>query len=661
MALTHVLTPIQVGPVHLRNRVARTAHGTRLALYSFDDLTEFHLRRAEGGVGLTILEIIGVHRTTPASLNVFNPVHAEGYPRMMEKLRPTGMKVFQQLWHGGHHSLPIDGSPPWSASDQPSPEAGVVPIAMTKAMIDEIIEAYAHTAKKCEEWGLDGVELHAAHGYLPQQFLSTNTNKREDDYGGSFENRARFTLECLAAIRSRVSKDFAVGVRLAPDDAAGGFGVEDNARLLELIESKGLADLFNVSLGSYQAFPRLVAGMHEPMGYELPTSVPVTRRAKQVPTLVTGRFRTLEEADAVIRAGDASIVALSRAHIADPDLVKKTMAGHPERVRPCIGCNQGCLAGSRGPSARVACTVNAGAGWERTSGDHMLKPVPTPKRVLVIGGGPAGMEAARAAATRGHKVTLVEAEPELGGRVKIACRAPTRATMRDAIVWLEQEVYRLGVEVRLSTYMDADDVLKEGADEVIVTTGSSPRMDGIQVTNPGEPISGLEQPHVLSSWDVFQDERRIVGKSALVIDDTGHFEAIAVAETLQARGMAVTFVTRHISFAPLVEMAAMCEPALARLSARGNFAFHSRWRAVSIGKADAVIAPTFIKLDAAKPGQLVTVPAETVVFVSPNRANREIYNALSAKGMKVRVAGDANSPRYLNIAIREGHLAGAGV
>ncbi len=661
MALTHVLTPVRVGPVELRNRVARTAHGTRLALYSFDDLTEFHLRRAEGGVGLTILEIIGVHRTTPASLNVFNPVHAEGYPRMMEKLKPTGMKVFQQLWHGGHHAMPIDGSPPWSASDQPSPEGSVVPIAMTKAMIDEIIEAYAYTAKKCEEWGLDGVELHAAHGYLPQQFLSTNTNKREDDYGGSFENRARFTLEALAAIRSRVSKDFAVGVRLAPDDTSGGFGVEDNGRLLELIESKGLADLFNVSLGSYQAFPRLVAGMHEPMGYELPTSVPVTRRAKKVPTLVTGRFRTLEEADAVIRAGDATIVALSRAHIADPDLVKKTMAGHPERVRPCIACNQGCLAGSRGPNARVACTVNAGAGWERTSGDHKLTLVAEKKRVLVVGGGPAGMEAARAAATRGHKVTLVEAEPSLGGRVKLACQAPTRATMKDAIVWLEQEVYRLGVDVRLSTYMDVDEVLAEKADEVIIATGSTPRMDGVHVTNPGDPVKGIDQPHVLSSWDVFQDERRIKGKTALIIDDTGHFEAVAAAEVLQTKGIAITFVTRHISFAPFVEMAAMSEPALARLTARGTFTFYPRWRAVSIGKGDAVIAPTYAKLDAARPQQLVTVSADLVVFVSANRANRDIYDALVEKGVKVRIAGDANSPRYLNIAIREGHLAGAAV
>jgi NADPH-dependent 2,4-dienoyl-CoA reductase/sulfur reductase-like enzyme len=309
----------------------------------------------------------------------------------------------------------------------------------------------------------------------------------------------------------------------------------------------------------------------------------------------------------------------------------------------------------------MGCTVNAGAGWERTSGDHMLKPVQQAKRVLVIGGGPAGMEASRVAATRGHRVTLVEAEPALGGRVKLACRAPTRATMRDAIVWLEQEVYRLGVDVRLSTYMEAGDAAAENADEVIVATGSTPRRDGIHVTNPGEPVQGLDQPQVLTSWDVFQDERRIAGTSALVVDDTGHFEAVAVAETLQARGMSVNFVTRHISFAPLVEMAAMCEPALARLCARGGFVLHTRARLVSIGKGTAVIAPTFLKLATASPGQLVTVPADTVVLVSANHANRGIYDDLKARGASVRVAGDANSPRFLNVAIREGHLAGAAV
>ncbi len=401
--------------------------------------------------------------------------------------------------------------------------------------------------------------------------------------------------------------------------------------------------------------------MHEPAGYELATSIPVTRRAT-VPRLVTGRFRTLEEADTVIRAGDADLVGLMRAHIADPDIVKKTVAGHPERVRPCIACNQGCLAGIKGPANRIGCTVNAGAGLELKLGDHLLKPVSKPRRVLIVGGGPAGMEAARVAATRGHKVTLLEAEPALGGRIRMASKAPTRATMGDITQWLEQEVYRLGVDVRLSTFVDPAEVLAmqhdEGFDDVIVATGSTPRMDGIQVSNPGEPIRGFRQPHVLSSWDLMLDDRRSLGRAALVIDETGHFEAVAVTEMLQVRGLSVTYITRHTGIAPQMEGALMVEPALQRIRARGGFTFHPRTRAVSIDQGTAVIAPTYLK---AEGGLLATVPADIVVFISPNRSNRDIYDALRAQGAGVRIVGDANSPRYLPTAISEGHRAGASV
>jgi len=656
MPLTHVLAPIRIGPVDVRNRVVSTAHVTRLALHSFDDLIEYHVRRAEGGVGLSILEILAVHPTAPYALNAFNPAHVQGCRQMMRRLKPLGMKVFQQLWHGGHHVMPLDGSPPWSASDQPSPVLGIVPIAMTVSMIDEIVTAFANAAKACEEWGLDGIELHAAHGYLPQQFLSCNTNKRDDDYGGSFENRARFTLEVLAAIRDSVSSSMAVCLRIGPDDTEGGAGVDDNVRLLEIAQARGLIDVVSISLGNKQAYHKMMGGMHEPVGYELPTSTAVGRHAK-VPRLVIGRVRTLEEADAIIRAGDSDLVGMTRAHIADPDIVRKTLAGHPDQVRPCIACNQGCVGGGKSANPRIGCTVNAGAGWERTYGDHALKPATVAKRVLVVGGGPAGMEAARVCALRGHRVTLAQAESTLGGCVRIAAKAPTRATLRDISVWLEQEVYRLGVEVRLSTYVEADEAIAEGFDEVILATGSTPRMDGIQISNPGEPIQGMEQTHVISSHDLLSDEQQGRGaRTALVIDETGHFEAVAVTEALQVRGIAVTYVTSHASFAPQMDAALMNEPALQRIARRGGFAFHARTRVISVKKGFTHIAPTYLK---AQEGQMV--PADIVVFISPNRPNRELYRGLTSRGIPARLVGDANSPRNLLTAIREGHLAGASV
>jgi 2,4-dienoyl-CoA reductase-like NADH-dependent reductase (Old Yellow Enzyme family)/thioredoxin reductase len=656
VALTHVLTPIKLGPVEVRNRVVRTAHGTRLALYSFDELAAFHAARARGGVGLTILEILGVHPTSPASLRVFDPAHDEGYRRMMPKLKPLGMKVFQQLWHGGHHVMPVDGSPCWSASDIPSPSVGTVPVSMTKMMIDEIVEAFGKAAKKCEDWGLDGIELHAAHSYLPQQFLSTLTNRREDDYGGSFENRARFTLEILAAIRSMVSKSMAVSVRVGaddtPDGVAGGATVEDNIRLVKMIQDRGLADVINISLGGYYAFDKMLAGMYYGAGYELPTSVPVSRSTK-LPTIVIGRIRTLEEADQIIRAGDADMVAMTRAHIADPDIVRKTAAGHPEQVRPCIGCNQGCLAGVLGPNARLGCTVNPAVSYEGSLAEDTWPAADKARKVLVVGGGPAGMEAARVARLRGHDVTLVEASNALGGTVNIAAKVPNRHGIRDITVWLEQEIYRLGVKVQLSTYMDADDVLGFGADKVILATGSTPRMDGVQTNNPADPVSGMEQPHVLSSHDLLTGARD-PGRHAVVIDDVGHYEGIAAVEYLLNKGVSVTLLTRHGALAPMLETAATPEPFLRR-NWSDQLKMEFRVRAVAITPKEVSYGPTYLPKTT---NHLRTVAADTVVFVSQNRPNREMFEALKARGVDVKVVGDAQSPRFLPVAMKEARLAG---
>jgi len=656
MNLTHVNTPLSIAGARLKNRVARTAHATNIggAGGMTDDLIAYHLTRAEGGCGLLIIEIMGVHPTSPAELNAFDPRIGLGYGKLVEAIRPTGAKVFQQLWHAGHNAHPISGGPPWSASDVPGPTVGVTPLPMDKAMIDEIVQAYAAAARLCEGIGLDGVEVHCAHGYLPAQFLSPNANRRGDEYGGSFENRSRFMVEVVSAVRAAVSKDFAVGVRVAPDFTVGGLGPEENLRAVQAVEH--LIDFVNVSAGNYQSFPKMIGGMHEPTGYELPTSVPITRAVK-VPALVTGRFRTLEEADAVIRAGEADLVALTRATIADPFLVKKTLDGHPERVRPCIACNQGCVGQLLAPPYRMGCAVNPSTGFERSFGDHTLQRVATSKRVLVVGGGPAGLEAARVAAERGHAVVLAEAQAELGGALRLAMRAPTRANLGDIVFWLEQEVYRLGVDVRRSTYLEANDIVCEGFDEVILATGSTPRMDGVQLSNPGEPIEGIDQPHVLSSQDLFANANGDFGLDAVVIDDAGHYEAIAAAEQLVVRGAAVTFVSRLPAFAPGVESALMTEPALERLS-RGRFTHLARHRAIAIDGKEVVIGPTYLPKGS---NQSHRVKADTVIFVSINQPNRDLFAPLQAAGLSVRLVGDANAPRYLTAAMREGHLAGAAV
>ncbi|MFC4295884.1 FAD-dependent oxidoreductase [Novosphingobium tardum] len=653
MAYTHVLTPIRLGPVEVKNRVVRTAHTTMIGGGTVNDaLIDYHQRRAIGGVGLSVIEAMAVHPSSVATLNAFDPRLQDAYPPLVERMRPHGMKVFQQLFHAGHNGQSADGGPPWAPSDIPGWANGAPPLAMSKGMIDEVVESYANAARMCADWGLDGVEVHCAHGFLIQQFLSTYANDREDDYGGPIENRARFMLEVLRAVRGALPGSMALGIRVAPDLMPGGVGIDDNLWAAQAAAKEGLADYVSISSATFQTFPKMIGGMHERAGFELETSAPITTKL-ELPTIVIGRFRTLEEADQVIRAGEGDMVGMVRATIADPDLVAKSQRGEPQSVRPCIACNQGCIGQLLGAPGRMGCAVNPAVGFEATLSDEDALPVIEPHKVLVVGGGPAGMEAARVAARRGHHVVLAEAAPRLGGTISLAARAPTRAGLRDITEWLEQEVYRLGVEVRLSTYMDADDIAAEQADTVILATGASPRMDGVQLSNPGEAITGMDLPHVLSSTDLLAAPDRDFGKHAVVIDDLGHYEAVGAAEFLAARGATVTYLTRHTAFAPLMEPALMNEPALRRMD--GAIDVHLRTRAIAIDRESVLAGPTYLP---AQSNASRRFRADTVVFVSHNRPNRDLAEALVARGIEARSIGDANTPRYLPAAIREGRIAG---
>ncbi|WP_313808899.1 FAD-dependent oxidoreductase [Sphingobium sp.] len=656
MPLRHILTPIQIGRVEIPNRVVRTAHGTDIGNFHVDEnLIAYHAARAKGGVGLSILETLSAHpQSSPGHLDKRDPDLIPGYRRLMKAVDPYGMRVLQQIWHGGHNAHTHDGSPPWSSSDRPGVWDGIGAIPMTQSMIDTVVEGFADIAGIVEEGGLTGVEVHGAHGYLLQQFLSPLHNKRTDDYGGSLENRMRLILEVMRAVRGRVSRDFIVGIRLSPEMMKGGTTVEDCIAVLERLQDEDLIDYVSLSMGNYYMMHKIIGAMHEPVGYELPQSSIIGANAK-VPRIVSGRFRTLEEADQVISRGEADLVGMTRAHIADPDIVRKTREGRPDEVRPCIACNQGCL-GGKAEIGHLGCTINVAVGEELTLAEDLIQRAETPLRVLVVGGGPAGLEAARVAALGGHSVVLAEAGPDLGGAMVVARLCPRRQTIGDVIDWLTSEVYRLGVEVRLSTYMDADDIAAEGADKVILATGSLPRLDGFQLYAPDDVPSGLNQPHVVTSWDVLTRAVRIPeGGDAVVFDSIGHYEAIGVAEYLIDQGCRVTFVTGHHAIAPKMEVSFTIDPALERLAKTGRFRLLTRSRLVAIQPDKVEVAPIYA------PQQVEEIAAGLVVLVTQNQSNRELHEELQSRGITAPLVGDALSPRFLRIAIREGHLAARGL
>ena len=644
------MTPIALGPLTVPNRVVRTGHGTGLGGGTMSDtLVDYHVARARGGVGLTILEALAVHSTAYPFLIAGSPGLLEGYRKLMARVQPYGMRVIQQIGHLGNEIPQADGSPPWSASDTVGAMVGIQAEPMTRRQIKELVECYVAAAKDCERSGLDGVELHMAHGYLTQQFLSPLSNFRTDEYGGCFENRLRLSLELLSAVRGALSPHMAVGVRLSPESFDGGLTPADIARIATVFQERKLVDFVNLTLGTDYDPHKIIAAMHEPTGYELPFAAPV-RAAVRLPILVTGRFRTLEEADQVIGSGAADLVALTRAHIADPDLVRKTLEGRVNEVRPCIGCNHGCVGGliSRG---RIGCTVNVAIGAEATLGEDLIRITASPKKVLVVGGGPAGLEAARVAALCGHSVTLAEAADSLGGCINVAKRAPRRTGIGDITAWLESEVYRLGVDVRLGTYIEAEDVVRIAPDEVIVATGSAPRLDGRQHLCPGAAVAGIGHRNIVSSHDVLMNGgERDWGRHALVFDDVGHYEAVAVAEALTSKGVAVTFAAAHGSFAPKLESYLSAQPALERLAAGAHFTLITNARLLAVHDDHATLVHRY-------GGSPLRIDADTVVFVSHNACNRDLLDALHAWPGKAVAVGDVKSPRFLQTAIREGHFA----
>jgi 2,4-dienoyl-CoA reductase-like NADH-dependent reductase (Old Yellow Enzyme family) len=652
VSTSRVFTPIDIAGVRVPNRVVRTAHLTKLGVGTVsDDLIDYHVSRARGGVGLSILEATAVHPSSVLGLVGYTDAIVETYRRLMSALRPYGMKMFQQLWHGGHIYPPPNGLPMRGASALPSPVAGLPPVPIGTDEVAEFVQAYAAAARRSIEGGIDGIEIAAGHGYLLQQFLSPLTNTRTDRYGGPLENRMRFLVEILTAVRAEIGAEVPLGVRIGASPTAGGVSESEVAQVGQHLVDQRLIDFVDVTMGDYYQAHWMMGGMDRPAGYMLPSSGQVTGAVAGVARIVTGRFRTLEEAEQVLRSGEADLVSMVRAHIADPDLVRKTRAGRGAEVRPCIGCNQGCIARTSGVDQRLGCTVNPAIGRERSHDDAVLGVAPIARRVVVVGGGPAGLEAARVARTRGHEVDLFEAQDRLGGTLNVARRAPRTQGLDDIVEWYRDALRRMGVRVHLASAVSADDVIALQPDSVVVATGAEPNVDGRLVAAPGEVVAGINAPNVRSSVDVLSRQAPPAGSRALVFDDVGQYEAVSVVEYLLTHGVHVTAATRLPALGPLVDLAMRMVPALERLyAAPADLEIRTR-------TTIAEVTPGKSTLRSLVGGPDIVVPADVVVIVSYKKP-RAFADDLVGRLADVRVVGDALSARDLQVAIREGNQAG---
>jgi len=666
--LKHVWTPLTIGTTTVKHRIMVTGH---TQLYGKDEtISDRHIayyrERAKGGAALLTLEQQAVHQAGMnyhAGCIAWDPRVIPQYEKLANAVHEFGCKQFVQLFASGAQgkgTMYIDRwRPLWAASRIPSAIYNETPLAMEQVHVDQIVTHFGLSARNAKVADLDGVEIHAAHSQLIGEFLSPAFNKRTDRYGGSVRNRCQIVIEIGKEIRRQVGSDYTVGVRLSFDEFLGDCGItpEQTEEQLEILAATGYFDFFNISGGGYHALHVAVA----PMGsVEEGFMTPFGKRAKAVvgdraKVCIVGRILDVRMAEKILADGAADMVAMTRAHMADPFLVTKSREGREGEITRCVGANV-CVSRLI-DNVDVTCVMNPGMGREQQWGEGTLEMVsPEEKRkIAIIGGGPAGLKCAAVAAKRGHAVTLFEQSHELGGHLNLLKRLPTRQGWQGAIDNLTRPLAKAGVEVRLGTTATTAVLMQEKPDVIVCATGSSYDRTGYSPYRPErDAIPGVEQKQVV---DVVTATRQALadptslGKRVLIVDETDSYLALGLAEVLAKAGVQVEVVTPHLFVG---------EDTLKTLEMPHLF---PRLKTVGV----RLTAQQFVEKIEANcveiydiwGGEKRTVEVDTVVIAMMRSPNDTLFQEIrqSFKKELYRI-GDAVAPRKLEAVIYEGEKLG---
>jgi len=643
----YLFSPLRIGPLALRNRIIFAAHLTNYAEdgHPTEQHAAYYAARARGGAGLIITEEHSVHPTDwpyEKLIHGFDESVIPGYQRITEAVHRHGTPILAQINHnGGQASGMYSRLPVWAASSVADPMFREVAKEVDHAEIAEIVAGYARTAGHCARGGFDGIELQCSHSSIVRGFLSPATNLRDDEYGGDLARRARLLVEIVTAVRDAIGPGRVLGVRLCGDELiSGGTTIDEAVEVARMVEATGRVDYINTSIGvATSTLYMIEASMHIPPGYALfiPSAI---RKAVELPVVGVGRFKDPLQAERALAEGHCDLIGVVRGQIADADFAAKARSGQADDIRLCLSCNQECV-GRMGLNRWLGCIENPRTGRESVA---LAPPPRARRRVMVVGAGPAGLQAAIAAAARGHQVTVHERTRTPGGQVRLAATVPSRAEFGDLVRNQLAECARLGITIRYGADVDAAAVRAEVPDAVIVATGAVAERpywapsDAGQVVDVRQVLDGSAEPR---------------GR-VLVVDEIGFHHATSVAELLADRGADVEVVTPGMVVGQDLGITLDMENWCVRAAAKGiRQTTDCLVTAVTPGSVTLMHHPT---------GRSRQVAADWVVCAVPAAPAEQLYLDLKALGsLEVHRAGDCVAPRRAHAAVVEGQRAGEAV
>ena len=635
MKYHHLFSPIRLGDVELKNRIIFLAHwtnyghnhGYREDGLASEKLAMHYIERAKGGAGLVCVtqSVSPTGQMGRSMVNAHDPRNEETFRFMCEEIHQYGCKVFGQFNHRGHTSCMQRPPMLYAPTQMTAPHCYVNTKELEIDEMEEIKEYYVKAAVMEKQWGFDGVEIKIAHDGLLRTFISPYLNRREDRYGGSFENRMRYPLEIIRAVRDAVGPGYPIGIRLCMDEfTEWGYSWEYGVKVALELEKAGVTYI-NSDAGSFSNYNFEIPNNYIPMGFGVYMAAAL-KKALRIPVVAFGRINDPAQAEDILAEGHADMIGMCRQLICDPETPEKALEGREDQIRHCVACSEGC--GLVTQQEGVVCVHNPAAGREKLLGIGTLKRVEKPKTVMVIGAGIAGMKTAEILAERGHHVTVYEKSGEAGGQMLLAERIPMRAEMSEVYRYLRVRLQHLGVPVYLNTEVDETLVERENPEVVIAATGSHPLIP--EYIPEGQGMTVLDPRSVM-----MHPER--VGRKVVLLDDIGYWQGLGTADYISALGAQVEIVTKE--FYAGIDIEETCRENLYMRLGKKEAVFHASSVIAGIRENTVILRNVFSKQE-----ELIT-GVDTFVAASESRSDNRLYKKLKQKGgREIYCIGDAAAP-----------------